>query len=370
MVRYLALPLMLVAALVLSGVQGQEKGKEKETDKGKETDKAKATDNAKTTDKTKTTDKGKSTDKGKTTDKDAPVLLKWKFEKGSTFYQSMTTKTKQTMKVQQNPEVVQSQDQTFYFSWTPQEQKGDDWIIKQKIDGVKMNIDIGSQKLSVDTTVPEDKTKPNNPLSDFVKALVGHEFTITLNTKDMKVTAIEGQKEFLDKLTKVNPQMKPLLEQILSEEALRQMAEPTFAAVPGKEVSPTKDNTWKRETSLNMGPIGKYENTYTYTYDGKDDKGLVKIKVDTTLKYVEPGETAGGPTLPFKIKSANLTAKKATGTILFNPDKGRVEKTSMSLDLEGSLSIEIGGQTTKVDLTQNQSSEVETFDTNPLEKKE
>src|SRR5229473_1513837 len=55
---------------------------------------------------------------------DNPVTLKWKFEKDKTFYQEMKTETKQTMKVQ-GSDVIQTQDMTFYFSWTPKKQDGD-----------------------------------------------------------------------------------------------------------------------------------------------------------------------------------------------------------------------------------------------------
>ena len=51
----------------------------------------------------------------------------------------------------------------------------------------------------------------------------------------------------------------------------------------------------------------------------------------------------------------------------FNREKGRVEKTDMSVELGGTLEIEIGGQQTKVDLTQTQETKVETSETNPLE---
>src|SRR5262249_31687285 len=155
-----------------------------------------------------------------------------------------------------------------------------------------------------------------NPLSDFFKALVGSEFTLTVD-KNLKVTKVEGRDKFLENLVKANPQMKPLLEQILSDEALKEMADPTFAAIPNKEVMPGQ--TWTRDTKLNMGPIGTYENSYKYTYVGPKDK-LQEIKVDTTLKYSPPAENASTGGLPFKIKSADLKSTKATGTILFDAE--------------------------------------------------
>jgi hypothetical protein len=300
----------------------------------------------------------KDKDKDKKDDKGAKSKLAWKFEKDKTFYQKMTTETKQTMKVMNN-DVNQTQKQTFYFSWTPVKQEGDVWTLKQKIEGVAMDIDIGNQKISYDST---GKEAANNPLSEFFKALVGSEFTITLDTKNMKVTKIEGRDEFLKKLVQANPQMKSLLDAILSENALKEMAEPTFAAIPQKEVA--VGDSWTRDSTLDMGPIGKYENHYKYTYEGKDGK-LDKIKVETTLKYKEPAEAAGGTSgLPFKIKSAELKSSNASGTILFDPEKGRIESSDMRVTLDGKLSIDIGGQVTDVTLNQTQTSKVETSDKN------
>jgi hypothetical protein len=296
---------------------------------------------------------------------DKPVTLKWKLEKDKPFYQEMTTTTKQTMKVM-NSDVNQNQTQTFYFSWTPTAQDKDgNWTVKQKIDGVKMSIDIGGSKIEYDST---KEAPAANPLSDFFKQLVGSEFTLTLD-KDLKVTKIEGRDAFVKKLAQANPQMEPLLNQILSDKALKEMADPTFASIPNKEVK--KDETWSKDSKLDMGPIGTYDNTYKYTFVGKDDKDskLDKIKVETTLKYTPPTESGASNPLPFKIKSANLTSKNAGGTIWFNTDKGRIDHSDTSLTLQGELNIEIGGQTTKVDLTQEQTTKVTTSDKNPLEKK-
>ncbi len=311
---------------------------------------------------------GQEKDKDK---KEAPVpagpkvLLKWKFEKDKSFYQKMNTVTKQTMKVM-NSDVTQTQEQTFYFSWTPVKQDGDNWEVKQKIEGVAMAIDIGGTKITYDST---KSSNANNPLSDFFKALVDAEFVMTFN-KDFKVTKISGREELVKKLTAANPQMKPLLDQILSEKALMEMAEPTFAAIPNKEVE--KGKPWTNTTTLDMGPIGSYVTSYTYTYEGKDEKekNLDKIKVDAKLTYKEPAaDVAGSGGLPFKIKSANLASKDATGFILVDADKGRIAKTDMSLKLEGDLNIEIGGQTTKVNLSQTQTTAVVTADKSYVEAK-
>jgi hypothetical protein len=291
------------------------------------------------------------------------TTLAWKFKENTPFYQEMTTKTDQTMKVM-GSDIKQSQTQTFIFSWTPVKKDGDNWVIKQKIEGVKMRIEIGGTPIEYDST---KESQGASALGDFFKALVGSEFTLTLD-KNLKVTKIEGRDEFLKKLTQANPQMDALLKQILNEDALKEMADPTFAAVPTEPKKP-KDS-WTKTSKLDMGPIGKYENEYKYTYEGKDkdpqNSKLDLIKVETTLKYTPPGDSATGGGLPFKIKSANLASKNAGGTILFDNEKGRVASSDMKVELSGDLSIEIGGQTTKVDLKQEQNTTVKTTDTNPI----
>src|SRR5262249_46542312 len=152
--------------------------------------------------------------------------------------------------------------------------------------------------------------------------------------------------------TQANQQMEPLLKKILSEEALKQMADPTFGIQPGKPVA--KGDSWTRTSTLSLGPIGSYKGDYKYTYEGQDDKNkdLAKIKIDTTLTYQPPTDTGEG--LPFRIKTADLKSKNAKGTALFDVKKGRLERSEQSLELEGTLDIEIGGMSTKVDLKQTQ----------------
>jgi hypothetical protein len=293
-----------------------------------------------------------------------PVVLKWKFEADKPFYQEMKTETTQTMKVS-GSDVVQKQEMTFYFSWTPKKQDGDNWTIQQKILGVKMKIDIGGTKVEYDST----KDNPQgNPLGDFFNKLKDSEFTITVN-KDNKVVKVDGRDTFLNKLIGQNQQMESLLKKILSEDALKEMAEPTFAVVPSGEVS--KNKTWNRDAKIDMGPLGRYENSYKYTYEGAGADKLDTIKIETTSKYVKPQETAmdqGGNALPFKIKDGDLKSTSSSGTVKFDAAKGRVESADMSLELKGDLSIEISGQTTKVELTQKQTTTVKTLDKNPVEK--
>ncbi len=307
---------------------------------------------------------------GMTVSASAQEKLVWKaFDSKQPFYQEMTTETNQKMTVM-GMEVNQTQNQTFYLQWTPLTDKStkDTWVVEQKIIGVKMNINIGGNNISYDSTA---KDQPQNPLTDFFKALTSKEakFILTINKDDMKVTKIEGRKEFIDELIKSNQQLDTLLKQILSEDALKQMADPTFAAIPPKGEIP-KSGTWeKKDVILNMGPIGTYETSYTYKVDTKTlaDKfkqGKVTIDMSVTMKYKAPDAKSGA--LPFTIKEGKLDGKSKEGKIVFDVTNGRIETMDLTLDLDGSLTIEIAGQPTTVTLKQTQKTTLKTLEKSPL----
>ena len=293
---------------------------------------------------------------------EAPTLT-WKFTPGTSFFQKMTTTTEQSIKVM-GLDVTQKQEQTFYFKWTPApvDKDADRWNIKQEIEGITMKIDIAGNPVSYDSTQESPPSGANTALAEFFKTLKGSSFNLTYNSKTQKIEKVEGRDEFLKKLATANPTLEPLLRKILSPDALKQMADPTFGMLPptNKKVG----ETWESDSTLNLGPLGTYVNKYVYTLKGPDpvNKDLEAISVATTLTYTQP--TDSDPSLPFKIKSANLKTKEKQepGKILFNRVKGRLESSDFKLLVSGTLTIEIGGNSTAVDLTQTQESKVTTSD--------
>jgi hypothetical protein len=278
----------------------------------------------------------------------------WKaFEKGKVFYQELKTETTQNMKVM-GQDVKQTQVQTFIIEWTGLEPTKDgNLVVQQKIKGVDMKIDIGGVQIAYNSM---DDKQPNNPMTDFFKKLQEADLKITIDPKEMKVKDIQGHEELIKKLGVTNPQMEPLLKSILSKEALIQMAEPTWGAFPTTAVS--KNKPWTKKSTLDLGPIGTYETTYTYTYEGPD-KGGEKVKVDAALTYAAPKDKGG---LPFQIKEATLKSKEGTGFAIFDKKQGRFESSTMKMKLEGVLKIEVGGMETTVELSQEQTATVRTTD--------
>lgn len=287
--------------------------------------------------------------------------LGWKFVKDVPFYQEMTTKTVQNIKVQ-GLDVGQNQSQTFYFKFEPVKQEGDKWIVKQTIEGVKMMIDIAGSPVSYDSTNEAAPAGTNTALTEFFKALKGSQFTLTIG-KDMTVEKVDGRDEFVKKLIGANKQLESLLNKILGEDALKQMADPSFGVVP-KEAKKVGEK-WTKTLKLNLGPLGTYDNTYEYTF-AKQTGDVADIDVAVQLKYAPPPADQGGETLPFKIKGGKIEQqpgdKNNKGKVSFNTKTGRVEKSNVAIMLTGSLTLDIGGTTTDVTLTQQQDTSVTTSD--------
>ena len=378
--RWLGLSVFMIAALCLISTAklpvygGQDKDKKtdkaddkskKPDDKAKPDDKSKKPDDkAKPDDKTKKPDE-KKPDEKKPDDKKPDVkpvvggdkLAFSAFDpKSKEFYQVLNTKTSQTMTVM-NQKVEQKQEQTFLIEWKPMPMAGGDWVVEQKIKGVKMEINIGGNKISFDST----GKNPKNPMTDFFDALMRQKLTFTI-APDLTVKKIDGRDDFIKNLSDINPQMKALLNAILSDSALKKMAEPTwYAFPPGGAI--TKDQTWAKVAELDLGPIGKYKTDFSFTNKGVEG-GKDKIEVKTTLAYTAPSEKTG---LPFVIEDAKLTSDNGKGEALFDRAKGRFSSSKLEMKLTGQLKINVGNMTTTVDLNQEQNASSVTLDDAPAD---
>src|SRR5579872_1816878 len=66
-----------------------------------------------------------------------PAKLEGKYEKDKAFYQTLTTETTRTLKVS-GRDVNQKNAQTFILKWTPTKQDDKNWVLKMKVEGVRL----------------------------------------------------------------------------------------------------------------------------------------------------------------------------------------------------------------------------------------
>ena len=123
---------------------------------------------------------------------------------------------------------------------------------------------------------------------------------------------MEGKEEFIADLGAGSPQMDALLKKIMTDDALKQMCDPSFGLTPDAPKKP--GDTWKKESTINLGPIGTYEVSYKFKYvgpasdeDKKDEqkKDIDKIEVETSLVYTAPEGKSGGVALPDQGRKAD-----------------------------------------------------------------
>ena len=293
------------------------------------------------------------------------------------FYQEMTTDVAQSIKVQ-GQDLNQQQKSSFYYQWTPlKEEKvteGKEEItkitLKQKIEGLKMTIEISGNPISYDSTKADTTAGAGNAgLVEFFKNLKDAEFTATLG-KNYKVEKVDGKEAFIQKLGAGSPNMDQMLKRVLSDEALKEMVDPTYKVFP--DGAKKKGEKWERTAKLPLGPIGTYDVTYKFTYAEPDkdgaNKDFDKIEVETVIAYTPPKENAEG--LLFKIKDVGTKLASdpagSKGVVYYDPKNQRIAEATINIKLKGELAVVIGGADTKVELTQEQKTVIKTRDTSFL----
>jgi len=289
------------------------------------------------------------------------------------FYTEMTTQVVQQIKVQ-GQDLPQRQKSTFYYAWTPvKDEKVKEgaeevtkWTVKQKIEGLKMEIDISGNPINYDSTKADTTGAGGNPgLVEFFKGLKDSEFTATLG-KNYKVEKVDGKDAFIAKLGAGSQQMDNLLKRVMTDDALKEMTDPTFKLFP--DAPKKKGDKWEKKSTLNLGPIGTYDLVYKFTYAEPDKEGAKKdwdkIEVETTVNYTAPAAAAGDGLL-FRIKEGSKLTSDAAGSkgvLYYNAAKGRIEEATIKIKLKGDLTVVIGGTDTKVELTQEQETTIKNAD--------
>ena len=306
---------------------------------------------------------------------DRTFTLKLKNEKGEfvPFYQQLKTEVAQHIKVQ-GQDLPQRQTSTFWYQWTPlKEEKVKEGAedvtkvtIKQKIEGLEMDIDISGNPIKYSSKTQDNPGGAGNPgLVEFFKNLKDSEFTATIG-KNYKVEKVEGKEAFIAKLGAGSAQMDALLKKVMTDDALKEMTDPTYKLFP--EGPKKKGDKWEKKTTLNLGPIGTYELTYKFTYLEPDKEGdkkdFDKIEIETVINYTAPKEGTEG--LLFRIKEGSkLTSDPAgsKGVVYYDPKTQRIPEAVINIKLKGELTVVIGGTDTKVELTQEQKTTINTSET-------
>jgi hypothetical protein len=212
----------------------------------------------------------------------------------------------------------------------------------------------------VEMTYLENKIDaPGLPGVNVGDKLKGISFTATLNDK-MEVTKLEGYDKFLDALSEGDENQRKLLKAMMPEATIRQMFGQTFVLAPAKPVA--IGDTWNRTDKMALGPLGSVEAKGSFKLDSvKDNIATVTVKGDLSFKAGD-----GGEGLPFKITKADLKADKFNGTHKFDMKLGRVIETKVEMEMSGTMTIAVAGQSIDAKLSQKMTAVGTISDKNPV----
>ena len=161
-----------------------------------------------------------------------------------------------------------------------------------------------------------------------------------------KILNVEDLSELLAEVVKD----KPLAARFASEYTEKGMiASYNLLAIhfPEKAIKP--GDTWKEPFEMDLPNVGKIKGETTYQYEGAG-----KVNGRKTAKFTSTTEISID--LDIKIGLADVTGSisstESSGTIHFDPEKGRIVSLTSTIKMEGNLTVEAGGKTYNV--TQNQ----------------
>ncbi len=275
--------------------------------------------------------------------------LEWKFKQGEKFWMETKTDVKQTLTVAGMP-MKPEMTNTTVASFTVISAMGTTVVLEETIESisVKANAPMGGGA-SVDKIMQEMK---------------GAKFKVTLDTAKLDVTKFEGYDELIKKISGGDQMVEKFIRAVMTEETLKESAEEIFAFLPPKP----EDKTWERSPKVPLGPLGTLEGKYKYTNAGTEkvnNKDAVKITVEASLAWKAPAPAAAAG-LPFQVKKGQLDAKDAKGTILFDAEAGKLVKSDMKMQLNGKLTLAVGGADVELDMQQDQTVTMQYHDKNPV----
>lgn len=256
-----------------------------------------------------------------------PAALKWKLEKGTTFYAKNSVLLKQTVTVMGNDQ-EQEQDQVSYskFEVLSADEKG----------------------FTIEQTMEKSEVKGNMPgAADAAKKMKGVVLTYTLNEK-FEVKKVKGIDDMFDKLAGDNPAARKMIASMLSEDLFAVGIAEFFRTAPDKPVR-VKD-TWKRDFKYPLGGgLGSLKMDAEYKFAKSADGGDT-VTWSAKTKY-EVGE--GGGDLPFTFTGGELTAEEFTGEYVFDSKLGRLKSNSSRAKINGTLTLSVQGKEIEMKLKQN-----------------
>ena len=190
--------------------------------------------------------------------------------------------------------------------------------LKQKYDRVVLSIK-GPIEMEYDSKNDKEPDGPLGAMAGIFKAMTDSEIKMTMTNRG-DVSDIKMPDKLIEEMKKQSSGNADMFSGMFSEDAIKNMITQSSIILP-KESPVIDKTTWDRNMDLKMGTIGTMKNTTKYTYAGKSDKyDKINMKMDMKLE-ADPNATM----------QISMKTKDATGTVLFDNEKGRIQEMSSTV---------------------------------------
>jgi hypothetical protein len=264
--------------------------------------------------------------------------LAWSFVKNQTFYQEVSIDAANTVTFQ-GQQIMVTMRETWHFAWTPiRQEKNGNWVLRQKLLGCKLNMDLFGMKIEIDTTKKAEDEKVE-AIAKVLREFINGELTLTVDPS-MKVVRFEGFKELMARIVKDHPTEAEAFRTTVTEDSFKQYTALLLPALPGKEVG--KGDRWPIRSTIAMNPIGTLALEGHYSLVEAD-----RLKLEGRLN-LEGGKKPGTP----QIKKADIRGE-LKGEAKVNSKAGLLGSAEFQIKIQGEAVTENNGMEITMQILQN-----------------
>jgi hypothetical protein len=272
----------------------------------------------------------------------AQVKMEWKLKEGDSFYVETVNKMKMSMEFM-GKNIDQNMTQTILMKLTVKKKTPDSVTLETKYESVKSKQEGGFM--------------PGGMNMD--EKMEGAAFTFTMDNAG-KVTKFEGYEDFIKRLIGDNEEFGKMMRAMMSEDTFKQQVAGEFTKLPEKPVN--MGDTWTHTQKVPLGPMGTFEVTSKYAYQGQERDGhLVTGTVD--MKFSPPKGDGGA--FPLKITKANFKDEGSKTRFIFDPQAGRVSRSEAQMRINGSMTMDVNGMEITMNMRMDQNTTSRTLDRRP-----
>jgi hypothetical protein len=253
------------------------------------------------------------------------VELAWKFSEGDRFYAEVVATQKQSFETKGRRNSTESTETKV-------------WSIEVKKTALDLVLAQRIESWTVKGTSPYLRLPPK-----LLERMKGVTFTITLSPAG-KIAKFEGYDEVVKRL-ETEVLLVKLLKTALPEQAFQSEAEMLISFLPENPVE--KGDMWKTTSTQPLGLFGALRLDHQFRYRGKEKDGDV-IEDTAAMTFVLPKGDFGG--LPVKVLKGEFKSDGLKGHYVFDAGRGRLIRARTTLNFQGSLTMESGGERAELNL--------------------